>query len=659
MPSCSAGVRFPHTATLNSSIASQRSCSPTPCAPANCLPPSTRPSRPAPARSSPPRPISSSYRSFHPTTRSSRPSQTRATIRSRLALFENEKQLVPAWINTLSKCLASIIDAIPPIDPKPAALIIPVPILNFIDNPTDIIRQIVADVMRFAPDPRALCTPPGANLAARITSNLLAVSRTTFDAAQKHPERLKWPGSDRATPQELVARYLADTPIAPLLDATIPIPVGHKIRFEGTGIVARSGHGKTQLMQASLISDLDDPERPALIVIDSQVDMLSVLSHLERFNPAHDDRLIILDPADTNWPLKLNIFDIDRARIDKLDLGAREEIYEGVVELWTYIFGGLLGSELTGRQSLTFRFLAQLVLAIPDANIHTLVELLKEPSPYLPYVDKLPPTAREFLTDHLFNQRDREYTQTRSQVLRRLWHVLSNPVFDRMFAHPRNAIDYKAVLDSGKVLLINTAKVRLKAEWSQIFGRVCIAQILQATLERAADPPARRRPAFVYIDECHEYLDQMTELFLLQARKYRVGMVLAHQNFEGQIKNPALKAALSTTAVRFVGEVSAADAMKLAPDLRTTPDFLLSLRKREHAAEFATHVRGITPAAVKLLVPFLAAERAPKMSDAAYQKLLTRIRSQVATPLSTAPPKQRSRTIDPPSTDPDDFAERY
>jgi len=586
--------------------------------------------------------------------------ETRTTIRNRLAFFENQQLYVNDWISTLATCLTSIIDAIPTIDTQPAALIVPVPILNLIDRTTDIVRDIVTNLIRFTPDPRSPSAVPGANLAARITANLLAASRTTFDAAQKHPERLRWPGTDRATPQETISRYLGDTPFATLFDATIPLAVGHKPRFEGTHLLARPGHGKTQLLQSMFMADADDPTRPSLVFIDSQADAITVLSHLERFNPDRDDRLIILDPADTAWPLKLNMFAIDRARIDNLDLGAREEIYEGIIEIWSYVFGGLLGSELTSRQSLVFRFLAQLILAIPDATIHVLVALLKDPTPYLAHVDTLQPVAREFLTDHLFSdRRGNEYIQVRSQLLRRLWHVLSNPVFARMFSHPRNGVNFKQVLDSGKILLINTAKARLKTEWSQIFGRFCIAQILQATLERAADPAARRRPAFIYIDECHEYLDQTTELFLLQARKYRVGMVLAHQNIEGQLKNPALKAALTTTAIHFAGEVSTADATKLAPDMRTSPEFLLSLCKHEHHTEFAAHVRGVTPTAVKISLRLLAAENAPKMSDDAYQKLLARIRSQVASPLATVPPKKRSRTNDHTSTDPDDYGEKY
>lgn len=584
---------------------------------------------------------------------------TRTDLRHRLEFMHNEKTLVAEWTDTLVRLLSLIIDATPAVDPTPASLVVPVPILSLVDDATNIIHQIVACLVPFAPDPRSISVRPGALLAARIIANLLAVSRCDFEAAQRHPERLRWPGADRATPAELVARFLADTPFAALLDATLPLPVGHRPRFEGTHILARPGHGKTQLLQTMFLADADDPARPSLVFIDSQADAINTLARLQRFDPDHDDRLIILNPADTEWPLKFNMFAIDRDRIDKLDLGAREEIYEGVIEIWSYVFGGLLGSELTSRQSMTFRFLGQLLLAIPDSTIHTLVALLKDPAPFLGYVERLQPTAREFLSDHLFSdRRGNEYIQVRSQLLRRLWHVLSSPVFERMFSHPHNGVSFKAALDTGKVLLINTAKSRLKAEWSQIFGRFCVAQILQATLERAADPPAHRRPAFIYIDECHEYLDQTTELFLLQARKYMVGMVLAHQNIEGQLKNPGLKAALSTTAIRFAGQVSAADAAKLAPDMRCSPDFLLALRKHERHTEFAVHVRGLTPSAVKLSVPFLTAENEPKMSDTAYEKLLTRIRAQVAAPL-TARPTHPLTAPDPQPTDPDDFGEKY
>ena len=61
----------------------------------------------------------------------------------------------------------------------------------------------------------------------------------------------------------------------------------------------------------------------AVVALDSQGDMLKTLSHLDRFNPETDDRLIIVNPADYEWPLRLNIFDIPRERLARMSPGLR------------------------------------------------------------------------------------------------------------------------------------------------------------------------------------------------------------------------------------------------------------------------------------------------------------------------------------------------
>lgn len=586
--------------------------------------------------------------------------EARAILRDRLALFENAKRLVGDWIAILTRCLSAIIDAIPPTDTKPAMLSVPVPVVSLVDSAPDIVRQIVADLMRLAPDPRAPCTAPGATLAARITENLLATSRISFEQAQRHPERLKWPGSERAGPPETVRKYLVDTPFATLFESTILLPIPERIRFEGAHLIAKPGHGKSQCLQYQILKDIDDPRRPAVFVIDSSDDMLGTLARLARFDPAHDQRLVIINAGDTPFPLRINPFDLNRRRIDKLDLGHREEVLAGIVQLLAYIFEAL-SSDLTGRQELVLKILCQWMLNIPGATIHTMTELLTRPGPYLRYTEGLTATAQRFINDHLYSRTDKQYADVCNQLHRRLFELLSVPAFERCLSAQKNTIDFHQLFDTGSVVLINTARARLKNA-SPTFGKIIISMILQAILERAAQPEHLRRPVFGYIDECAEYFDGAgapIDTFLLQGRKFKSGLTLCHQNMEGQVKRgSALRAALMTTALRFVGEVSVADAATLAPEMKTTSDYLLGVRRREASTEFAVHVRNVTPSAIKLRVPFFVAENAPKMSDAAYAKLLDRIRSQVASPLATAPPKLPPRTNDPPSPD-DDFGEKY
>lgn len=545
-------------------------------------------------------------------------------------------------------------------DENTASPIFTVPLISLMTDPRSFVGAVIGTFLsetNFNADPAA-----GLAFAAtrqQLALNILAASGVTPEQAEKNPTKVVGPQASSLAALELVDAYLAHTPFADFAKLPVPFTIPTDIRFEHCHIVAGTGHGKTQLMQAMILADLDNPARPSIVTVDGQGAMIRDLARLKRFDPDLDDRLIIIDPADSEWPLRLNLFDVNRARIDHLSLGAREQILAGVIELYDYIFGALLGAELTAKQSVVFRFLAQLMMAIPGATIHTFRQLLEDPTPYAAYVEKLSPTTRAFLTDHLFNGKDKQYSETRRQILRRLFHVLSNPTFDRLFSHPKNALDMKAALDSGKVILINTAKDVLKDEWSAIFGRYMIALILQAAFERAAQPAKQRHPAFVYIDEASDYFDRNIDSLLIQARQFKVGLTFAHQSI-GQLKDPGLRASVMTNpAVRLAGGVSALDANMLDADMRTSSEFLIHMNKRKTTSDFACFVRNLTPAAVRVSVPLGSAGREPLMTAAAHAKLMARIRAAVASPLAVVqsqPPQAAPASL---PSEPADFSEPY
>ena len=82
------------------------------------------------------------------------------------------------------------------------------------------------------------------------------------------------------------------------------------------------------------------------------------------------------------------------------------------------------------------------------------------------------------------------------------------------------------------------------------------------------------------------------------------------------------------TGVRLIGEVSDGDARDLAPELRTTPEFLLSMRKGPRSSEFALHVRNKTRTAVRLTVPFFAIDAEPRMTDDEWELVKERNRQR-------------------------------
>jgi hypothetical protein len=483
-------------------------------------------------------------------------------------------------------------------------------------------------------------SPPSqtADLAFRATriqlwSNLAAVSRLTPEQLIEQPQRIVPPRDSTLKGEELVQHYLAGTPFLDLACHPVPFVIPRERRFEHCHIIGGTGHGKTQLLQSLALANFDDPDRPGVVIIDSQGDMLAKLSRLARFDPALDDRLLIVDPADTEFPLCLNVFDINQARLATLSLGEREQILAGIIELYDYLFGAI-SAELTQKQAVIFRYLARLMLDIPGANIQTLRELMENASPFESYIRQLTGTTRAFF-DNEFS--DRSFTATKQQIRRRLYGILSNPTFERIFSHPRNKLDIRTALDTGKIVLVNTAQDVLKAEASSFFGRYIIALVMQAVFERAAQPESQRRPAFLYIDEAADYFDDNIDALLIQARKYKLGVTLAHQ-FLDQL-TPALRASMMTNpAIRFAGGVSQKDANALDADMRTTSHMLMATRKRDASTEFACYVRNLTPSAVTLQVPLGVAEAEPRMTASAWTNLRQRSRALLAEPLRLSQP---------------------
>ena len=132
-------------------------------------------------------------------------------------------------------------------------------------------------------------------------------------------------------------------------------------------------------------------------------------------------------------------------------------------------------------------------------------------------------------------------------------------------------------------------------------------------------------PTFVYVDEAADYFDRNIGLILAQARKYKVGMVLAHQ-YLGQLEPKLQDAFAANTAIKFAGGVSQKDARALAPMLHTSPEMI----ERQRKGSFAAAVRSQGDGAVPLSFPLGFLEDLPRMQKHERDALRTTMRERYA-----------------------------
>ncbi|MCR2833496.1 type IV secretory system conjugative DNA transfer family protein [Parerythrobacter lacustris] len=512
-----------------------------------------------------------------------------------------------------------------------------IPLIFALENPRDAVDRI-APTLADGFD-RGLF----AEVSRKLYRNLCRASgRDPEDERSRKP--LIGPDESPLPLAELVETYFKGTPFQDLLLSPVPLKLRAEDRFNHWHVVGGTGAGKTTLIENLILHDLKSEDRPALVVIDPHGDLIRKLTHADL---GLEDRLILIDPRDTKFPVALNPFAVNRERLATYDESTREQVTAGVIQTFGYLFSGLTNLTLTGKQEVFFRYVTRLMLSLPDtmgrnATILDMLHLMSNPAPYEEAIEQLPEIPREFFRTDF---KTKTFEGTKEQIRYRLQAIIENPTMARLFTAPETKVDFFTELNRGAVILVDTAKDFLK-EGSSVFGKLLISLILQAILERAAIPEGQRKPAFISIDEAGSFFSQNIDDLLTEARKYKAGLLLAHQYLD-QATGSLRSSFAANTGIKFASGLSANDARQMAPDMRTTPDFILA----QPRLQFAAHIRHVTPGAVS--IPVEPVRSLPQLDQSAREELLRRNRERVslATSVQAIPNPQSSDSKPDPADD--------
>jgi hypothetical protein len=529
-------------------------------------------------------------------------------LRAKDYFFAHETTTIQSFEDALVLVFSHIAELLPKtLAPSPFVI----PLAYALPDPKRLIDDILGTLWREEYKKNALFV----HLTRQLYFNLCEVSGIADPFEPKRP--LIHASKNDAPIADLVEEYLKGTPLRPFFEEPVPLQLTHEERFSHMHVVGGSGAGKTQLLQSLILHDLTSEDRPALVVVDSQGDLINKLLHLELdgYEP------ILISPKDTP---ALNVFDVKNRGYGEYE---KEQVTAGVIQTLEYLFTGF-GIELTGKMQSLFRPMCRLMLALPEtmgrnATLIDIIRFTDKPETYLKAIEHLPEIQRSLFERDILDPKRTTYKETREQIRYRLQALLDNPTLARLFTSEETKLDIFKELNEGSVILVDTAKDFLKGA-SGHFGQIFISLVLQAILERAVIPEEKRTHTFLLVDEAAEYFDTRIDDLLTEARKYKCGLVLAHQ-FLDQC-TPQLHASLmANTAIKMAGSVSHADARAMAAEMRTTPDFILS-QPRLH---FACHIRNVTPQAVSIPVAVGTLERQPKLSEESFDELIARNRERV------------------------------
>ena len=322
-------------------------------------------------------------------------------------------------------------------------------------------------------------------------------------------------------------------------------------RLRHTYVLGASGTGKSTLLLSMAIQDIDGGN--GIAVLDPHGDLIDDI--LARIPPARTGDVILFDPADEEFPIGFNI------------LSAHSELEKT-----------LLSSDLVGvfrRLSTTFgdqmvTVLGNAILAFLESTEGgTLLDL------------------RHFFVDKAFRARFLETVQDpevihywerefpllkgspQAPLLTRLNTFLRPKLIRHMVAQREDDLDMRSIMDGKNILLARLSHGAIGEENAHLLGSLLVAKIAQAAMSRQDKEAGKRVPFFLYIDEFHHFVTPSISSILSGARKYGLGLVLAHQEMR-QLKSRSeevMSAVLSNAYTRIAFRLGDQDARVLADGL--------------------------------------------------------------------------------------------
>ncbi len=150
-------------------------------------------------------------------------------------------------------------------------------------------------------------------------------------------------------------------------------------------------------------------------------------------------------------------------------------------------------------------------------------------------------------------------------ILTRLDTFLAQKPIRHMVSQPENRLDFAQIMDTGKIFLAKLPEGLLGKENSHLLGTLLVSKFQQIAMSRQAQRLESRRLFNIFIDEFANFITPSMAEILSGARKYRIGLTLAHHELHQLQRSPEVASAvMSHPYTRIVFRVGDDDARKLA-----------------------------------------------------------------------------------------------
>lgn len=317
-------------------------------------------------------------------------------------------------------------------------------------------------------------------------------------------------------------------------------------------VVGQTGVGKSNYLQE--MAKKDALAGKGFCFIDPHGDAIEDI--LTAIPKERAEDVIIFDPSDVERPIGINMLEYDPAHPEQKTFVINEMIG---------IFDQLYDMKATGGPMFEqyMRNAMLLIMEHPESG-STLMEIPKV------LADE---EFRRYKLAHCTNPIVRDFWMKEAEkaggeaslanmvpyITSKLTTFISNDMMRPIIAQQKSTLNFRELMDSGKIVLINLSKGKIGEINARLLGMVIVGKILMAALSRVDIPEAERRDFYLYLDEFQNVTTTSIAQILSEARKYKLVLILAHQ-FIAQLKEEISKAVFGNVGSLTVFRVGPEDA---------------------------------------------------------------------------------------------------
>lgn len=283
-------------------------------------------------------------------------------------------------------------------------------------------------------------------------------------------------------------------------------------RMRHVHVVGASGSGKSTLLVSMILQDIAAGH--GVGVIDPHGDLIDeVMGHMPE-NRAGD--VILFDPADPDYAVGWNILSAHSEAEKEMLASDLVAVFRRLSTSWgdqmtavlSHAILAFLESEQGGTLSDLRRFL------VDQGFRRSFLDTVRDPH------------ARDFWTTEFPLLKG----SPQASILTRLDTLLRSRLVRGVVTAREKPLDFRRVVDDGRIVLARLSQGAIGEENAALLGSLVVSKLHQVCLLRQDQKERERRPFFLYLDEFHNLATPSMASLFSGARKYRLGVTVAHQD---------------------------------------------------------------------------------------------------------------------------------